>query len=110
MTVPCFCKESMTVAAAVVLTAAVTFAVMVVMVAADIGVKTQGTCQKICNRSVSVTAATAVQGDTCLRQCHLGAAADTTADQHICVQLGQYTCQRAVATAVGIHDFRRNDR
>ena len=61
----------MAIAAAVVLTAAVTFAVMVVMVAADIGVKPQRACQKICHRSVSVTAAAAVQRDACLLQRHL---------------------------------------
>ena len=75
------------VAAAAVVTAAVTFAVMmVVVVALDIGVEAECACQQVSNCCICITAATAVKGNACLGQCHLCTAANTAADQHICMQ------------------------
>lgn len=71
--------------AATVIAAGVAFAVMIVMIAAHIGIETQGAGQQICNCSICVSAAAAVQSDTCLLECHLGTAADTAADQNICL-------------------------
>ena len=99
------------IAAAAVVTAAVTFAVMmVVVIALDIGVEAECACQQVSNSCVCIAAAAAVKSNTCLGQCHLCAAADTAADQHICMQGAQHTCQGAVAAAVGIYHFGCNDR
>ena len=76
----------MVVAAAAVIAAGVTFAMLVVMMAAtDIGVESQDTCQVIGNRCVGITGTAAVELNTGLCQCHLGTAADTAADQNICI-------------------------
>ena len=115
MTVLCLVSVLVATAAAVMITAAsvitagVTFAVMIVVIAADIGVEAQRACQQVFHRGVSVTTATAVQGDTCLLERHLGTAADATADQHIRVKPGQNAGQGTVTTAVGINNFGRND-
>ena len=115
MTVLCLVSVLVATAAAVMITAAsvitagVTFAVMIVVIAADIGVEAQRACKQVFHRGVSVTTATAVQGDTCLLECHLGTTTDTAADQHIRLEPGQNTCKGTVTAAVGVNNFGRND-
>ena len=75
----------MTIAAAMMFSTVVTFSMMVMMIAADIGIVAKITCQQIDDRCIRITAATAVEGDAGFCQRHLGAAADTAADQHICL-------------------------
>ena len=100
----------MVVAAAAVIAAGVTFTmVMVVMVALDIGVEAEITGQVIGNRCVGITGTAAVELNTGLCQCHLGTAADAAADQNICVQTAQHTCQSTMTAAVGVHHLRCND-
>ena len=97
------------VAAAAVVTAGVTFSVMVVMVAAlDIGIIAKISGQEVCNRCIRITANTAVKLDTGLLESHPGTAADAAADQHIRIQAGQKTCQSTVAAAAGVHHFGCN--
>ena len=67
------------------------------------------TCQQILNCSIRITHAAAVEGDACLLQSHPCAAADAAADQNIHIQRLQQAGQSAVAAAVGVHHFRRND-
>ena len=83
MTVPLQMIWLVAMTAAVVISAVVTFSVMVVMVAAHIGIKTKVACQQIRNGCISVTAAATVKGNTCLLESHLGTAADAAADQNI---------------------------
>ena len=98
------------VAAAAVIAAGVTLAVMmVVVIAPDIGVEGQIACQEICNRCVCITGASTVKLDTGLGQCHLCTAADAAADQNICVQRAQNTCQRTVTAAASVHHFGCDD-
>ena len=96
------------IAAAAVVTAGVTLAMMVVVIALHIGIKAKCASQQVGNCCICITAAAAVQCDACLCQCHLCAAANTAADQHICMQGAQHACQRAVTAAVGIHYFGCN--
>ena len=64
----------------------VTFTVLVIVViAAHIGIEVQGTGQQIRHRGIRVSAASALQSDACLLECHLGSAADTAADQNVCL-------------------------
>lgn len=52
---------------------------------------------------------TAVKPDTGIRQRRLRAAANSTADQRVNLQRTQNARQSAVAAAVGVHDFGRDD-
>ena len=73
------------VAAAAVVTAGVTFALLMVMMAASyIGVVVQLACQECCNCCIRITAATAIDLDAVFCQSHLCAAADAAANQCIC--------------------------
>ena len=73
------------IAAAAVVAAGMAFAVMIVVIAANIGIKAQGAGKQICNCSICVATAAAVQSDACLLKCRLSTAADTAADQNICI-------------------------
>ena len=79
--------------------------VMVMMVAADIGVECQRAFHKSGNCRVSAAGHTAVELDTCGCQSHLGTAADAAADQNVGLQSGQDTGQSAVAAAIGVNDL-----
>ena len=78
---------------------------VVVMITADVGIVCKRACQQGVHRCVRFAADAAVELDTGLRQCHLGTAADTAADQGIHALLHQKARQYAVPTAVGIHDL-----
>ena len=97
------------IAAAAMIAAGMAFAVMIVVVALNIGIVAKITGQVIFYSCVCVAPNTAVELDTSLLEGHLGAAADTAADQHICIQTGQNTGQSAVAAAAGIHNLGRNN-
>ena len=70
--------------------------VMVVVVAADIGIKVQCACQEQGNSLIGIATDTAVELNTSLAECHLCAAADAAADQNIGIQCAQNTGQCAV--------------
>jgi len=92
--------------AAAVIAAGVAFAVvMVMMVALNIGIKAQITCQEVCDRCVGIAAAATVKLNTCLSQGHLCTAADAAADQNICIQCAQNTGQGTVTAATGVDHF-----
>ena len=95
------------VAAATVVTAGMAFAVVVMVIAADIGVKAQIAGQEISNSCIGIACAATVKLDASLCQCHLGTAADTAADQYVCMEAVQQACQGTVTAAVGIDHFRR---
>ena len=98
------------VTATAVITAGMTFAVMMVMmVALNIGIKAQIASQEVCDCCIGVTAAAAVKLNTSLGQSHLGTTTDTAADQNICIECAQNTCQSAVAAAIGVYYFGSDD-
>ena len=78
---------------------------VVVMITADVGIVCKRACQQGVHRRVRFAADAAVELDTGLRQCHLGTAADTAANQGIHAPLHQEASQRAVAEieAEGTH-------
>ena len=82
---------------------------VVVMITADIGIVCKCACQQGVHRRVRLAADAAVELDTGLRQCHLGTAADTAANQGIHAPLHQKSRQCAVAAAVGVHHFLPDD-
>ena len=88
---------SMTVSTAMVVSTVMTFTMMVMMIAPDIGIKAEIACQQIQNCGVSVAAAATVEGNAGLCQCHLGTTANTTANQHIHTLLFQKAGQCAMA-------------
>ena len=100
-----------TVAAAAVTAAKVAFLMVVfpVMIALNIGIVEQVAGNQGFHSCISVAGNTAVQLNACCCKSHLGTAADTAADQDICMQRGQHTGQGTVAAAVGIHHFGGND-
>jgi len=84
-------------------------AVVVVMVAAaDTGIVFQLSNQQSFHCLVGITADTAEQLDARISQSHLGSTANAAADQHIDLPGLQKACQRAVAEAGSIHNFRRD--
>jgi len=90
-------------AAAAVFTASVVFAVMMVMVVAfGVGIISKVTCSKALYRLVCISCNTAIELDTCLGKCHLCAAANAAADQHIDIELGKKAGECAMAASVGI--------
>lgn len=91
------------------LTAVALVVVLTVVIAHHIGVIGQGSGGQCFRRRIRITVHAAIQLDTCRRQCRLGTAADTAADQRVHMQRAQNARQRAVAAAVGIHHFRGND-
>ena len=97
------------IAAAAVIAAGVAFTVMVMVVALNIGIEAKITGKLIFHCGVCIAPNTAVELDTSLLEGHLCAAADTAADQHICIQAGQNTGQSAVAAAAGIYNLGRNN-
>ena len=92
-------------AAAAVIAAIVTLAMVMLsmVVALDIGVVIQLSCQEGFHRSIRISGYTAVELDSRCCQRHLGTAADAAANQHLCLQGLQHACQCAMAAAVGIH-------
>lgn len=90
-------------------TARVTFSMVVVMIAPDIGVEVQLACCQCFCCCISVAGNTTVKPDTRIAECHLRTAANTAADQGIHLQGAQNACQRTMTAAIGVHDFRRND-
>ena len=98
------------VTAAAMLTAVVTFTMVVVMmVALHIGVICQLVVQKSLYSRIRVAADTTIQLDAGSSQCHLRSAANTTTDQHIRIQCGQYTGPSAMAAALGVYDLGIHD-
>lgn len=80
--------------------------VMVVMIAAYVGIIRQLPCQECLHRFVRVTGDTAVNLNTGTCQSHLRATADAAANQDLRAHAAQQSCQSAVAAAAGIIDLR----
>ena len=101
----------MTAVAAAAVTAAgmaLTVMVIAVMVALHIGIVQQVACNQCLHSCISTAGNTTEELDAGCCQCHLGTAADTAADQNICLDRRQDTCQSTVAAAVGIHHLTLN--
>ena len=77
--------------AAVLPTGVILTMVMVVMVALHIGIICQLAFDKGRNCSIGIAGYATIQLDAGCCQCHLRAAANTTADQHIRIQCGKDT-------------------
>lgn len=84
-------------------------AVMLMVVAVDIRIAGQGPCQEGADRAVRFSGYAAAELDPGLGQCHLSAAADTAANQHIHLQPRQEACQCAVAAAGGVGHLLLDD-
>lgn len=97
-----------TVAAAAMTAAVVAFIMMMlsVMVALNIGIIQQIAGNQGSHSCISAAGNTAVQLNACCCQSHLSTAADTAADENICVESSQHTGQGTVTAAVGIHNLR----
>ena len=96
-------------ASTAVITTGVAFAMfMIVVAAADIGVKVQLTGKESFYSFVGLAGNAAVKADVGSCQCHLCAAADAAADQNIGIQCAQNTGQCAVTAAVGVHHLCGN--
>ena len=103
------CFDSMSIPAAVVLTATAVFTasvilavMMVMMVAFGIGIISKVPCKKALYRLVYISVDTAIELNACLGKCHLRTAADTAADQHIDIELGKKARKCAVSAAIGV--------
>ena len=98
--------------AALMVAAAVVAAGMllaVVMVAGGCIGADQRARQQLCHPGIRVALAAGVQPDACLRQRHLGPAADAAADQSVHLVALQEARQGSVAAAVGVHHLRGGD-
>lgn len=98
------------VAAAVVITAVMAFAMMVIVVAAPgIGVVVQSAGQQVTHSLIRVAKGTAVDGDPGLSQSIAGSAADAAADQRLHTQSLEHTRQGSMAAAAGRHHLSGQD-
>ena len=96
--------------ATAVFTASVILAVMMVMVVTfGIGIISKVPCNKALYRFVCISVDTAIELNACLGKCHLCAAANAAADQHICIELGKKPCECAMSASVGIDDLCRKN-
>ena len=94
------------VAAASMVAAGMALAVVMVMViAADIGIVSQLPCQECLHRFVRITGNAAVNLNAGACQSHLRATADAAANQDLRAHAAQQSCQSAVAAAAGIVDL-----
>lgn len=87
----------------------VTFAVLTMVIAFNSGVVVQIACQQSLYSCVCAAAYATIQLNACSSQRHLRPAADTAANQNVCLQRGQNTCQSTMTLAVGIHNLGRNN-
>ena len=97
-------------AATTVFTTSVILVVMMVMVVAfGIGIISKVPCNKALYRLVSISVDTAIELNACLGKCHLCAAANAAADQHIDIELGKKTGKCAMSASVGVDDLCRKN-
>ena len=97
-------------AATTVFTTSVILAVMMVMVVAfGIGIISKVPCNKALYRLVCISVDTAIELNACLGKCHLCAAANAAADQHIDIELGKKTGKCAMSASVGVDDLCRKN-
>lgn len=96
----------------IVMTAAVVAAgvtaltmLVVMVVAANVGVIRQNAADERVYRCVGLAAYAAVELDTCLGKCLLSAAADAAADEGVNAALHQEARKCAVTAAVGVNDL-----
>ena len=94
------------VASATVISAGMTaFAVLVVMMAtSDIRVVAKIAGEQCLDCGIAGAEHAAVESDPCHCQRHLCTAADTSANQYVCVQVLKNGSESAVSSAVGIND------
>ena len=74
--------------AAAMLATGVTFAVLTVVIAFNSWIVVQIACQQSLYRCIRTAAYAAVQLNACSSQRHLRTAADTAANQNVCLQRG----------------------
>ena len=84
-------------------------AVPAVVAALDLRVVLQAAGQERLHRGIRVAADAAVEPDARRGQRSLRSAANAPADQRVDAALRQESRQRAVPTAVGVHDLGRHD-
>ena len=90
-------------AATTVFTTSVILAVMMVMVVTfGIGIISKVPCNKALYRFVCISVDTAIELNTGLGKCHLCAASNAAADQHIYIELGKKARKCAVSAAIGV--------
>ena len=93
-------------AATTVFTTSVILAVMMVMVVTfGIGIISKVPCNKALYRFVCISVDPAVELNTGLGKCHLCAAANAAADQHIYIELGKKAGECAMSASVGVDDL-----
>ena len=84
-------------------------AVMLVMIAAGVGIVVEPSLRQCLRRLVGGALHARVQTDARFGKRHLRAHADAAADQRVDLGFLQKACQQSVAAAVGIHDLRVDD-
>ena len=99
----------MTAVAASVAAAAVPFAMIVMMIAVEIGIDSQGSVDKGCGNFIHIAGCAADQLDPGFRQRHLCAAADAAADQKINAAIGKQSRQCTVTGFPAGDDFFGSD-
>ena len=99
------------VAAAAVTAAGMTLTVVVIamVVALNIGIVQQIACNQRLHGCICTAGNTTEELDAGCSQCHLSTAADTAANQNICLNGRQNTCQSTVTAAVGVHYLGSDD-
>ena len=93
------------VTSAAVVTAGMLLSMMVVMIAFCVRVVGKGSGNAGSNRIVCTPTDTAEQLDSCLHKGHLGATANTSANEDIHTEVRKQSCQRAVTASVGVNDL-----
>jgi hypothetical protein len=78
---------------------------VVVVIASDLGIKTQLIGEECVHRFIARAADTAKQLDAGTRKCHLCAASDTAADEYRYVLLREKSCQRTVTATARVDDL-----
>ncbi|SFP37593.1 hypothetical protein SAMN05216343_106155 [Oscillibacter sp. PC13] len=103
------CFDSMSIPAAVVITATAVFTasvlltvMMVMVVAFGIGITSKVPCNKALYRLVCISCDTAIERNACLGKCHLCATSNAAADQHIDIELGKKARKCAVSASIGV--------
>ena len=95
----------MAIIAAAVVAAAMTFAVVSVMIALYVGIKSKRTVKQCFNCCITGAARTAVKLDACLVKCDLCTAADASANKCVNTKRGKELRKCSMTAAVSIYYF-----
>ena len=93
------------VTAAAVVSAGMTFAVFVVVVAGGILVLNKSFCKESLYSFIGISHIAAVESDTSLLHSHLSASADASADKHVSLCVLEKACKSAVTSAIRAYDL-----